>query len=107
MDVRWSALTRLTVALRQCVLAVKSRNEDGDVCYIYLKCTEDEATLRFGTKSNQNVTRGTPHKYLTTCQQMFAIHVLLESRQLLETSNRQLQEFSIGNLSKSWTVNPN
>ena len=51
-----------------------------------MKCTEDEATLRSGTKSNQKVTRGMPHKYLTTCQQMFAVHVPLKNRQLQETS---------------------
>ena len=57
------------------------------MCYIYEKCTEDEATLRSGTKSNEKVTHGMPHKCLTTCQQMIAIRVvLLENSQLQESS---------------------
>ena len=42
------------------------------------RCTEDKATLRSDTPSNQKVTRGMPHKCLTTCQQTFADHVPLE-----------------------------
>ena len=77
------------------------------MCYIYVKRTEDEATLQSGTKSNQKVTRGMPHKCLTTCQQMIAIRVLLKNRQLQGSSTVNFNNLKPSTLNNLGLLTPN
>ena len=49
--------------------------------YIYLECTEEEATLRSDRKPNQNATRGMLINARLSAINIVAIRLLLENRQ--------------------------